>query len=126
MKNRKQIPFDFTRWGQENIEVETILGQKVVSIYSKKNSVTQKFPLIIEEESGKIDSYKIDGTCSFNFGITTQLVMYETPKRLSGWVNVDKDKCIWHYATKELADECRNIDRLACIDLSQFFEGEGL
>ena len=66
-----------------------------------------------------------EGQSTF-FG-TCHLAPPERP-RLSGWVNVYRGYT--HegaFVSKEAADRAaRGFDRIACIDLSQFYEGEGL
>lgn len=61
--------------------------------------------------------------------LTVRIGRVREPKPLKGFVNIYYDgyKSSPTHGTKEIADEkCNPITRLACIDLSQFNEGEGL
>ena len=57
--------------------------------------------------------------------------LFMAPKKLTGFVNVYTDtsanfKFLDAYVTRNEADICAETGRIACIDLSQFNEGEGL
>ena len=53
--------------------------------------------------------------------------LFMAPKKLSGWVNIYPNLAgPFFYESKGDADRCASIDRIACIDLSQYNEGDGL
>lgn len=57
--------------------------------------------------------------------------LFMAPDKLKGFVNVYTDtsanfKFLDAYVTRNEADICAETGRIACIDLSQFNEGEGL
>jgi hypothetical protein len=59
-------------------------------------------------------------------GEESPLDLIHKPKRMSGFVNVYEVTAAWH-KTREQADNIPRLPaRIACIDLSQFEEGEGL
>jgi len=51
--------------------------------------------------------------------------LFMSPKKLLGFVNVYADGVVLMFDTKKSANEC-DAGRIACIDLSEFKEGEGL
>ena len=53
------------------------------------------------------------------------LCVFMAPKTLSGFVNVYANRTS-RYLSKSDADNGASKDRIACIDLSKFNEGEGL
>ena len=51
--------------------------------------------------------------------------LFMAPNKLSGFLNHYSNGLPQWFSLRELADSCA-IDRVACIDLSQFEEGHGL
>lgn len=78
-------------------------------------------------QSEDVFCYTQKGSYSAAYIHRHNLDLIEKPRRLQGWINVYPNEITGVvYQTRSDADSGASDERIACIDLSQFKEGEGL
>lgn len=104
-------------------KVVTRDGREVTQLHRFKISKVYTLYGVVDED---VCSWTAEGT-SIAGCAESHDDLFMAPKKLSGFINVYSNgvtSCV--YKTKELANHHACSDRIACIDLSQFEEGEGL
>ena len=95
-----------------------LAGDKVITV--KFETVYQLKEFSLKERDNLLVGVVNDQVCYLP---ASHLRM--APKKLSGFINYYENGVISIYETKEAAD-CFDVCRVACIDLSQHEEGEGI
>ena len=116
------IKFDLER-ALAGDKVITRDGQDATQIHAFKDVENYELYGVIGSD---VFSWRING--KFYSADESHHDLFMAPKKLSGWVNLYKDnRGVIIHRTKYAADEFAfKPDRIACIDLSQYEEGEGI
>ena len=109
-------------------ELQTRSGSEVLGIFEDKVEGCDpynRYLVVIKDDEGiGIARVNISG-CYWAHGETDKDVVLK-PKKLSGFINIYKNHSSSGIFTKEEYADDNMSERIACIDLSQFNEGEGL
>ena len=112
-----------------NLEA-ALAGDKVITRDGREVTQLTHFNVITDRSlCGVIDNemctWLIDGVRRVGGSDRENYQLFMAPKKLSGFVNIYSDQTSVECPSRKVADSC-SINRIACIDLSQFDEGEGL
>lgn len=125
----KTIPFDINKLGELEVVYRNAKKPKRViqlpeASLAKLITIDDSGDVLTHNEKGE---YRLDGVRT----VYDLFMLAPEPKRMSGWVNVYQHNVIGGviHKSKEAADSqpvFSQLKRIACIDLSTHFEGEGL
>lgn len=117
------IPFNLER-ALAGDKVITRLGSEITQLVSIETA-SQLMLYGYDVKFDTIETWFSDGSWNGN-GKLTAADLFMAPKALRGFVNVYHNSVESGYSTRYDADCFALKDRIACINLSQFEEGEGL
>jgi len=93
---KKQIEFDFAKWGQEGISV-TVNGKNVITLHKNPNHANYFYGM-----TGPTLMFNNSGPC---------FTMFEEVKPREFWVNVYENRSVGIYETEQSAIEAFNSSR---------------
>lgn len=101
---KKEIDFDFTKWGQDGISVDDHMGRLIIKLH--ENPIKDEFYGISHDD------------CTFALP-KNKFKMFEEVKPREFWVNVYKDSASYVHTSKEDAEISKFID---CIETIKVVE----
>lgn len=123
----KPIPEGKTVFDYKPEELQTREGEEILGVFKTNlDALGHEVLVVVRDKDALTDTIHTCYNGSYFGDHECELDVVLKPKKLSGHLNYFKNGVVEGWKTREDADKFASEDRVACIDLSQFEEGEGL